>query len=106
VLEHKGEDWIWNGKKADASTVTAFLEGLRGFAALSFVEKKFTTPAFTVTVTLADGKTVEKLMVAKVGNFQYAQRAGETGEYELDPKTLTDLEAAMGKIREAGAAKK
>ena len=106
VLEHKGEDWIWNGKKADASTVTAFLEGLRGFAALNFVEKKFTTAAFTVTVTLADGKTVEKLMVAKVGNYQYAQRAGETGEYELDPKTLTDLEAAMGKIREAGAAKK
>lgn len=106
VLEHKGEDWIWNGKKADGATVTEFLEGLRGFSALSFVEKKFTTPSFTVTVTQNDGKTVEKLMAAKVGNFVYVQRSGETGEYEIDPKTLTDLEAAMGKIKEAGAAKK
>jgi len=106
MLEHKGEDWIWNGKKADASTVTAFIEGLRGLTALTFVEKKFTTPSFTVSVTHRDGKTVEKLVVSKVGNYQYAQRAGETGEYEVDPKSTTDLEAAMAKIKEAGAAKK
>lgn len=106
VLEHKGEDWFWNGKKADSATVTGFLEALRGFSALTFVEKKFTTPSTTVTVTHADTKTVEKLMVSKVGNFQYVQRGGETGEYEIDPKTLSDFEAAMSKIKEAGAAKK
>ena len=106
VLEHKGEDWIWNGKKADSATVTGFLEALRGFSALTFVEKKFTTPSTTVSVTHADGKTVEKLMVAKVGNFHYVQRGGETGEYEIDPKTLSDFESAMSKIKEAGAANK
>lgn len=106
TLEHKGEDWIWNGKKADSATVHEFLEGLRGFTAMSFVEKKFTTPTITIRVTSKDGKQTETLKIARVGNFQYAQRDGEPGEFELDPKSLGDLEAAMAKIKEAGAAKK
>ncbi len=106
VLEKKGEDWIWNGKKADSATVVSFLEQLRGFSALGFVAKGFTEPVFSVTLTQNDGKTVEKLRVSKSGNFHYAKRDGEVGEYEIDPKTLADLEAEIGKIKEAGAAKK
>ncbi len=106
TLEHKGDDWLWNGKKADPSTLTASLEALRGRSELRFGEKKFTAPAITITVTHKDGKTTEKLMVAKVNNYHYVQRNGEIGDYEIDPKTLTDLEATMGKIKEAGAARK
>ena len=106
TLEHKGADWIWNGKKADAESVNGLLDALRGFGALSFVDKKFTAPVSTLTITHRDGKTIEKVLIAKVGNFVYAMRQGEIGEYEIDPKTLSDLEATAGKIKEAGAAKK
>jgi hypothetical protein len=106
VLERKGQDWIWNGKKADAATVTEFLQSLRGFSAMSFVDKGFAAPTFTVTLTQRDGKTLEKLMVSKVGNFHYVRREGETGDYEVDPKAFAELEAAAGKIKEPGAAKK
>lgn len=106
VLERKGEDWIWNGKKADPATVTEFLQGLRGLSAMTFVDKGFAEPTFTVTLTQRDGKTVEKLMVSKVGNFHYVRRQSETGDYEVDPKAFAELEAAVRKIKEAGAAKK
>jgi hypothetical protein len=82
------------------------LDALRAFAALSFVPKGFATPTYTVTVTQKDGKTVEKLMLSKVGNFLYAKREGETGEYEVDPKTWSDLEATLAKVKEAGTGKK
>jgi hypothetical protein len=79
--------------------VTGFLEQLRGLSALGFVDGKYTTAALSITVTQRDGKTVEKLEVAEVGNFRYARREGEAGQYELDPKTLTDLEAELGRIK-------
>lgn len=106
VLERKGEDWIWDKTKADSSTVTGLLEALRGFSALGFVENKFTTPTFTVTLLQKDGKTIEKLEISKSNNFHYARRAGEAGEYEIDPKTLSDLEAAISRVKPAGSAKK
>jgi hypothetical protein len=99
TLEHKGEDWLLNGAKTDRATVTGFLEQLRGLSALGFVEGKYTTAALSITVTQRDGKTVEKLEVAEVGKFRYARREGEAGQYELDPKTLTDLEAELGRVK-------
>ena len=106
VVEHKGEDWIVNGKKMETTSVMPMLDALRAFAALSFVLKGFASPTYTVTVTQKDGKTVEKLMLSKVGNFLYAKREGETGEYEVDPKTWSDLEATLAKVKEAGTGKK
>ena len=68
---------------------------------MKFVPGGFTSPAFQVTITEKDGKTIEKLMIAKVGNFHYAKREGESGEYEVDPKTIADLEAALKAVKEA-----
>ena len=106
VVERKDKDWMLNGKKVDAATLMPFLDALRAFSALKFVPGGFTTAASTVSVTQKDGKTVEKLLLAKVGNFIYAKREGETGDYEIDPKTLADLEGALGKVKEPGPAKK
>jgi hypothetical protein len=106
VVERKDKDWILNGKKVEAATMMPFLDALRAFSALKFVPSGFTTAASTVSVTQKDGKTVEKLLLAKVGNFLYAKREGEAGEYEIDPKTLADLEDALGKVKEPGAVKK
>jgi hypothetical protein len=106
LLERKGEDWIWNGVKADPATAGSLVNSLRLFPALSFVEKKFTSPNLTVTLLQKDGKTVEKLEISKAQNFYYARRSGEAGEYEIDPKTVSDLEAALAQVKPAGSAKK
>ena len=106
LLEHKGEDWLLNGKKLDAATVTPLMEGLRSLSALSFVESRFTTPIFEAAVTQSDGKTIEKILVSATGNFRYAKREGDAAEYEIDPKALSDLEAALGGLKEPGAIKK
>lgn len=106
LLEHKGEDWLLNGKKLDAATVTPLIEGLRSLSALNFVESGFTTAIFEATVTQSDGKSIEKIMVSKTGNFRYAKREGDAAEYEIDPKALSDLEAALGGLKEPGAVKK
>ena len=106
LLERKGEDWLLNGKKLDGATVTPFLEGLRGLSALNFVKTGFTTAVFEATVTQSDGKTTEKVMVSKTGNFHYAKREGDAVEYEIDPKAFTDLEAALAGLKEPGAVKK
>lgn len=106
VLEQKDDVWTMNGKKPEPESLYAALDVLRGMAALKFAEGKFTTPVATVAVTYGKPGIVEKLEIAKVGNYVYARRVGEPGEYELDPKTLSDLEAAIAKIKEAGGAKK
>ncbi|WP_031496978.1 DUF4340 domain-containing protein [Bryobacter aggregatus] len=107
LLEHKGEDWLLNGKKAEASTVHPVLEALRGFSAMKFVKAGlFTTPVFEVSITQSDAKTTEKLLVSKAGNFHYAKREGDSAEYEIDPKTLSDLEDAVKNVKEPGAVPK
>lgn len=106
LIEHKSGDWLLNGKKVDSASFMPFLDALRAFSAMKFVPGGFTSPAFQVTITEKDGKTIEKLMIAKVGNFHYAKREGESGEYEVDPKTIADLEAALKAVKEAGAVKK
>jgi len=106
VIEHKGSDWTLNGKKSDAATLMPFLDALRALEALKFVASGFTKPSYTITVTQKDGKTTEKLLVSREGNFHYARREGETGEYEIDPKVLSDLDNLLTKVKEPGATKK
>lgn len=103
TLEKKGDDWLLNGKKADSGNVQGLIDSLRSLSALKFVDKGFTTPFYQVSVTPKDGKSTEKLMVSKTGNFHYAKREGESDEYEVDPKVITDLDAALGLIEKPPA---
>ena len=73
---------------------------------MKFVKSGYTTPIFEAAITQSDGKTVEKVMVSKTGNFHYAKRDGDLAEYEIDPKTLSDLETALAGLKEPGAVKK
>lgn len=106
VLEHKGNDWLVGGKKMDGVPVQALMGDLRGFSALRPVKSGFTTASSEILVTQKDGKTRERLLISKTGNFHYAKRDGEAAEYEIDPKSLTDLEAALAAVKEPVAGKK
>ncbi len=101
-----GENWLSNGKKMDATSVQSFLDKLRDLSATSFADSGFTTPVITITVTSNDGKRVEKVLISKNGAKYIAQRENEPSLYELDAKTVEDLERSAGDVKPAVAAKK
>jgi hypothetical protein len=96
-----GEDWTSNGKKMDVTSVQAFLDKLRDLSASKFVDNGFTTPSITLTVTSNDGKRVEKVLIAKNGDKYVARRENEPSLYELDSKTVDDLEKSAGDVKPA-----
>lgn len=99
VVEKKGEDWQLNGKKAEAASVTQVIDLLRAMQGLKFVKKAMGAASVEISVRTKSGKAPEKLLVSANGNFRYAQREGDATEYELDPKVLSDLEAAFQAIQ-------
>jgi len=106
VFTKSGEDWTSNGKKMDVTSVQAFLDKLRDLSASKFVDTGFTTPAITITVTSNDGKRVEKVLISKAGDKSVAKRENEPAQYELDSKTVDDLEKSASDVKPAQAAKK
>jgi hypothetical protein len=105
AFSKSGEDWTSSGKKMDVTSVQAFLDKLRDLSASKFVDTGFTTPAITLTVTSNDGKRVEKVLIAKAGDKYIAKRDNEPALYELDSKTVDDLEKSAGDVKPAQPAK-
>lgn len=101
-----GEDWSSNGKKMDVTSVQSFLDKLRDLSASKFVDTGFTTPTINIAVTSNDGKRVEKLLLAKAGDKYFAERENEPAQYELDSKTVDDLEKSASDVKPAVPAKK
>jgi hypothetical protein len=105
VLEKKGDDWHLGGKKADAASVTPVIDQARMMQAMKFVKKAMGAPTMTITLKAKSSKTPEKVLISANGNFRYAQREGEATEYEIDPKIISDFEAALGAIKLDGQKK-
>ncbi len=101
-----GEDWSSNGKKMDVTSIQSFLDKLRDLSASKFVDSGFTTPTIDITVTSNDGKRVEKVLLAKVGDKYIAERENEPAQYELDSKTVDDLEKSASDVKPATPVKK
>lgn len=106
LFAKSGEDWNSNGKKMDVTSIQSFLDKVRDLAASKFVDTGFTTPAIDLTVTSNDNKRVEKVLISKNGDKYVAKRENEPSLYELDSKTVDDLEKAAGDVKPAAPAKK
>ena len=101
-----GEDWNSNGKKMDVTSVQSFLEKVRDLSASKFVDSGFSAPVVDLTVTSNDGKRVEKVSISKSGDKWVAKRENEPSLYELESKTVDDLQKSAGDVKPAVAAKK
>ena len=106
VLTRSGEDWSSNGKKMDRGTVDTLVNYLRDISASKFVDSGFTTPTIEVTVSTNDGKRVEKVLISKQGDKYVAKRENEPGLYELDAKSVEDVQKSAGDLKPAEPAKK
>src|SRR6185437_14359830 len=100
VYTKSGDKWMSGGKTMDNAAVQNLIDKLRDLAATKFAEKGGGQPVFTATVTSNSGKRVEKVTISKLGEQYFAQREGEPSIYELDAKTVQDLQKAAGDIKE------
>jgi hypothetical protein len=100
-LTRSSEDWWEDGKKMDALSVQDFLRSIRTLTAAKFATSGFSSPAISLVVTSSDGKRVEKVDVAKAGSGYLAKRGDGPTLYELDAKTIEDLQKAAAGLKQA-----
>jgi hypothetical protein len=97
-----GDDWFSNGKKMDSTSVQSFVDKLRDMTATKFVDTgSLGTPTVDITVVSNNGKSTEKLLVAKQGAEYVAQRENEPALYGVDAKTIGDLSQAASDVKPA-----
>ena len=100
-LTRNGEDWWSDGKKMDPLSVQEFLRSIRTLTATKFATAGFSSPALSLVVTSKDGKRVEKVDISKSGSGYLAKRADGTSLFELDAKTVEDIQKAAGELKPA-----
>ena len=102
LLTRSGENWSSaDGKKMDLPAVQSLIDKLRYLTSTKFPDSGFTTPTVDATVTSGDGKRVEQVQIAKVGDRYIARRANEPALYEIDPAGVTDIEKAAADLKPA-----
>lgn len=101
-----GTDWKMNGQTMDPASVQSAIDKLRDLSAAKFATNGFTATAFTITVTSNDGKRIERVDFAKVGDGYLARRENEPALYQFDAKPVNDILEAVNTIKPAAPAKK
>jgi len=101
-----GEDWLADGKKMDSVSVYNLVRAIRELTANKLVTSGFSNPTITVTATSLDGKQVEKVQIAKLGDHAIAKRENDPQLYELDSKPVDDLQKTADDIKPAETPKK
>jgi hypothetical protein len=104
VYTKSGDKWMSGAKTMDSATVQSLIDKLRDLSATKFVDKGGGQPVFKATVKSNDGKRVETVTIAKEGDRYFAQREGEPSIYELDAKSVEDLQKAAGDVKEQAPA--
>ena len=100
-LTRSGEDWWSDGKKMDAISVSELLRSVRTLTATKFAASGFSSPLLTMTVTSNDGKRVEKVEIAKSGTDYLAKREDGPTLYQLEAKSVEDLQKAASGMKPA-----
>jgi len=101
-LTKGGEDW-WsgNGKKMDADSAQSFVDNVRDLSASKFVDSGFAAPVIDLIVTSNDGKHAEKVLITKQSDAYVAKRENEPALYQLDSKTVEDLQKSADEMKPA-----
>jgi hypothetical protein len=84
----------------DVTSVQSLIDKLRDLSATKFVEAGFSTPVIEIGVTWGDGKRNEKVLMSKGASAFFARRENEPTTYELDTKTVEEIQRAAGDVKE------
>jgi hypothetical protein len=105
-FQRAGETWNSAGKKMDNVSVQSLIDKLRDLSATGFPESGAGVPTLEITVVSNEGKRTEKVSIAAVGAKFIAKRDNETALYELDPKSVRDIQQAASDVKPAAPEKK
>jgi hypothetical protein len=105
-LTRSGEDWSQDGKKMDAGTVQSLISELRDFTADKFLDSGFANPTIDVSVTSDDGKRVEKVLIAKSKGGYVAKRENDPALYQVNSRSVDDLQKAADEAKPSAATSK
>jgi len=108
TYQKSGEKWTSGSTEMDAISIQGLIDKLRELAASKFVEKGAGAPVFEAAVTANDSKNnprTEKVTITKDGDKYFATRAGEPGVYEVDAKSVEELQKAASGVKPAAAKK-
>lgn len=101
AVTRSGTDWLSNGAKMDAPSVTTLIGAVRDLSANKFPENGFSNPAIEITITSSDGKRVEKALLSKNGDAYVAKRENEPALYEITTASVTELQNAAASLKPA-----
>jgi hypothetical protein len=102
-LTRSGQYW-WSGsaKKMDPGAVQDLIDKIRDLSASKFVDTGLTfAPSIDLTVTSNDGKRVEKVGMAKLGDNYIAMRENDSTLYQIDAKAIDDLKKSAEDVKPA-----
>jgi hypothetical protein len=101
-LTKGGNDW-WggDGKKLDAESAYSFVDKLRDLKADKIVDSGSGNPDIQVTVSPTAGSQ-EKVSLSKAGDNYIAKRENDSTLYQLDAKSVEDLQHAAAAMKPAG----
>lgn len=106
VYQKSGQDWKSGGKTMDSGSIQAVIDQLRDLSATGFPTAGFSSPGIDITVTSNNGKRVEKVAFAKVGDSYIGKREGEVALYSVPAKTIDDLVKAFSSVKPEAPKKK
>ena len=93
--------WTAGPKNLDNGSVQNLIDKLRDLTASKFVEQGGGQPVFEASVESKGSAKVERVIVSKQGDKYSAQREVEPSIYELDARSVEDLEKAAADVKEA-----
>jgi Domain of unknown function (DUF4340) len=101
-LTRSGEDW-WNGsgQKLEIGAAQSLIDKLRELSAAKFVDSGFTQTVIDLSVTSNDGKRVERVSISKSGDSYIAKRENEPSLYQIDSKSMSDLQKSEEDLKAA-----
>lgn len=101
VLSKSGEVWSSGGKAMDNVGVQSLIDRLRELAASGFASGAAPAPVLEIQVDSKEGKQIEKVLLGKSGESWIATREGEATLYQLDAKTVDELQKTASDVKEA-----
>jgi hypothetical protein len=91
--------WMSGSTQMDSSSVQSVIDKLRDLAATKFAEAGGGDPYLALSVSSDNGKKTEKVNITKKGDNFFAVREGEPGVYQVDGKTIDDLQKAAASVK-------
>jgi hypothetical protein len=101
VVTRSGTDWLSNGAKMDAPSVTTLISTIRDLSASKFPDNGFISATIEITITSSEGKRIEKALLSKNGDAYVAKRDNEPALYEIAASSVTELQNAAASLKPA-----